>query len=360
MNYVILAGGSGTRLWPMSRSSKPKQLTQLVSDLTMIEDSVRRLEGIASNNQIFISTNDTFAPMIKELLPNIPNDQYIIEPEKRDTGPAMAFVAAWMSINHPDEPMILMPSDHFIRDQQNFQSVLNGIEKIINDTGVMVNIGIQPTFPNTHLGYLEVGGEISEYDGLRVYEFKRQVEKPDYEQAKQFLERGNFLWNGGYFAWTPAKFVGAYCRYAPSIGKCLEPLQAAIKQKKVEKIQQLYGEMEKISIDYAVIEKMEPNGVLTVRGYFGWADLGSWDMLYDQLGHLVDESGNLIKADWHGIDTRNTLVYAPKNKIITTVGISDMVIVDTPDALLVTPISRAQDVKKIVELLKKRNLYQHL
>ncbi len=360
MNYVILAGGSGTRLWPMSRDSKPKQLAQLVSDLTMIEDTVKRLDGIATTEQIFISTNATFAPMIQELLPEVPADHYIIEPEKRDTGPAMAFVAAWMSLQAPDEPMILMPSDHFIRDHQAFQEVLGATEQLIKDKGVMVNIGIQPTFPNTNLGYLEVGDIDTHSNGVHVYTFKRQVEKPDYATAKQFLDHGSFFWNGGYFAWTPAKFLAAYKRFAPSIGDQLDELTLALKAGEEQKISDIYSRMEKISIDYAVIEKMDPNEVLTVRGDFGWADLGSWDMLYDQLAHQADEHGNLIKATWHGVDTRNTLVYAPGGKLVTTVGVSDLVIVDSTDALLVTPMSRAQDVKKIVELLKEQNLHEHL
>lgn len=355
MNYVILAGGSGTRLWPISRNSKPKQLSQLVGDLSMIEETYHRL---GKGKQVFISTNDQFAPLIKKLLPEIPEENYIIEPEKRDNGPAIAFVAAWLSLNHPDEPMVLMPSDHHIRDQRTFLEVMEEAERLISERQVMVNIGIQPTFPNTALGYLEVSKEISRDRGVHVYQFVRQKEKPDYKTAKKFLDEGTYFWNAGYFAWTPTNLINAYKQFAPTIGDYLDELVTDLKNGGEGR--QSFSKMEKVSIDYAVIEKIDPKNVVTIRGDFGWADLGSWDQLFEQLSDKTDQDGNLIKANWHGVETRNTLVYGPADKIITTLGVSDLVIVDSDDALLVTPMSRAKDVKKIVELLQEHKLNQHL
>ncbi len=360
MNYIILAGGSGTRLWPMSRTSKPKQLAAMVSDLTMIEDTVKRLDGLATWEHIYISTNEAFAPLIKEVLPDLPDDHYIVEPAKRDNGPAMAFVAAWLSVLAPDEPMMLMSSDHHIRDTAMFQQVLRTADRIVAEQGTMVNFGITPNFPNISLGYLKVGEEVEDRDGIHVYTFGGQKEKPDYETAKQFLDEGNYLWNAGYFAWTPAKFVAAYKEYAPGIGDHLDELVLAIKEQNREKLAATYDKMEAKSIDYVLIEKMDPSTVRTIRGDFGWADLGSWDMLYEELGDRTDADGNLVKANWHGIETTGTLVYAPQDKLVTTIGIKDLVIVDTPDALLITPMDRAQDVKKIVDLLKQHDLHRHL
>lgn len=360
MNYVILAGGSGTRLWPMSRTAQPKQLAKLVSDVTMIEDTVRRLLVIADWHQLFISTNANFAPLIQELLPDIPADHFIIEPEKRDTGPAMAFAAAWLSTVAPEEPMILMPSDHHIQDPEAFGRVLQLTDTLVREQGTMVNFGITPNFPNTNLGYLKVGEQLEDRDGMHIYAFGGQKEKPDQATAKQFLDEGNYLWNAGYFAWTPAKFIAAYKQFAPGIGDHLDTLITAITAKDSDALASTYGQMEAKSIDYALIEKLDPATVRTIRGDFGWADLGSWDMLYDELGTKADKQGNLIKANWHGIDTKNTLVYAPEGKLVTTIGINNLVIVDTPDALLITPMDRAQDVKKIVDLLKEENLHHHL
>lgn len=353
MNYVILAGGSGTRLWPMSRSASPKQLAKLVTNVTMIEDTINRLEGVATPEQLYISTNERFAPVIREILPQIPKDHYIVEPEKRDTGPAMAFSAAWLSIHAPDEPMILMPSDHHVKDTVMWGKILQVTDQVIRETGKMVNFGITPTFPNVNLGYLKIGKELENRDGVKLYEFGGQKEKPDVERARQFLEEGTYLWNGGYFAWTPTKFLEAYQRFAPSIGQHLEPIVTAIKDNDREGIARLYHAMEARSIDYAVIEKMDPVDVITIRTDVGWADLGSWDMLYDQLSDQADAQGNLIKAHWHGLETTGSLVYAPEGKVVTTIGLENMVVVDTPDALFISPKDRAPEIKKIVDLLKE-------
>jgi len=355
MNFVILAGGGGSRLWPMSRNVSPKQLTRLVSDATMLEDTINRLGDLATLDNLYISTNTAFAPLIKELLPHIPADHYIIEPERRDNGPAMAFAATWLSQNQPDEPMILLPSDHHIKDEEMFREVLIATDQLVRTEGVMVNYGITPTYPNINLGYLKVSKETHEKDGIHIHKFEGQKEKPDYKTAKKFVGSGNYLWNGGYFTWTPRKFMEAYKAFAPGIGEHLDALLEAIKTKDNIKLAEVYGKMEKISIDYALIEKMDPANVRTIRCDFGWADLGSWDMLYDQLGHQADEAGNIAKGKWHGIDTTNTVIYAPKDKLVATIGLSDMVIIDTPHALLVTPMGRAPEVKKIVELLKERN-----
>ncbi len=360
MNYVILAGGSGTRLWPMSRTAQPKQLARLVTEVTMIEDTVKRLEGIAGWGNIYVSTNEAFAPLIRELLPALPDDHYIVEPAKRDNGPAMALAAAWLSLVAPDEPMVLMASDHHIRDAALFRQVLTTAEAVVAEQGTLVNIGITPNVANTSLGYLKIGERLEERDGIAVYAFGGQKEKPDKETAQQFLDDGGYLWNAGYFAWTPAKLTAAYRRYAPGIGDHLDELTEAVRTNGREALAAAYGKMEATSIDYALIEKLDPADVRTIRGDFGWADLGSWSALHDELGDKADEHGNLVKADWHGVDTARSLIYAPEGKLVATIGLTDMVVVDTPDALLVTTMDRAQDVKRIVDLLKQHDLHRHL
>lgn len=352
MNFVILAGGSGTRLWPMSRSSSPKQLTRLVTDVTMIEDTIARLKGIATEGNLYISTNAQFAPIIRDLVPSIPDDHYIIEPEKRDTGPAMAFVAAWLNRTAPDEPMVFLPSDHFIRDPKLFRDTFVAAEAVIRETGKLLDIGITPTFANTHLGYTKVGQLVEHRNGIHFYEFAGHAEKPDYETARRFLDEGNYLWHANYYMWTPKKFVEAYQEYAPSIGDQLAPIAEALDAGDDAAVAECYGKMEKISIDYAIAEKIDPGNVLIIRGDFGWADLGSWDMLYDELAERQDEQGNLVKANWHGAETTNSLVYGSPDKVIATLGLDGLVIVDTPDALLVTTKGRARDLKTIIELLK--------
>lgn len=360
MNFIILAGGSGTRLWPLSRALKPKQFSQLVTEMTMLEDTVARLKGIAGPDNTYISTNANFAPIIKQLLPQINDDHYIIEPEKRDTGPAMAYVAVWMNLKDPDEPMAFIPSDHYIRDPKLFRQTFQAAQVMIKKTDKLFDIAITPTLPNPNLGYTRIGKLAEDQNGIRFYRFLGHTEKPNYETAKKFIEQGNYLWHANYYMWTPKKFVEAYKTYAPTIGDWLDELAQAIQTNNHRKLADIYGKMEKISIDYAVTEKLAKDQILIIRGDFGWADLGSWDMLYDELSSQADQNKNLIKAHWHGIDTRNSLVYAPTGKLITTIGINDLVIVDTADALLVANKERSQDVKKIVELLKKKGLEKHL
>ncbi|MBI4022875.1 mannose-1-phosphate guanylyltransferase [Candidatus Berkelbacteria bacterium] len=360
MNYVIMCGGSGTRLWPRSRFTQPKQFAQLVTELTMLEETVKRLDGLATPANTYISTIGPFAPVVHRLLPKVPKDHYIIEPERRDTGPAMAFVAAWMSRVGADEPMILMPADHHIKNPAMYRATFSVGEALVRELGVMVNIGLPPTFPNTNLGYLKVGEELETRGGVHVFAFEGQREKPDAKTAKQFLAEGNYLWNGGYFLWTPQRFMDAYERFAPSIGRQLPAIIDALEKKNEDALHAAFARMEAKSIDYAVIEKMDSSEVRTVRGDFGWADLGDWHMLSEQLAEQADEHGNLVKAHWRGIDTQNTLVYGPPEKLIATIGVSGLVIVDTPDALLVTPKERSQEVKKVVELLTNEGLRQYL
>lgn len=354
MNFVILAGGGGTRLWPMSRNTQPKQLARLVTDLTLLEDTLQRFDGLATRDNLYISTNTQFAPMISALLPNFPLDHYIIEPEKRDTGPAMAYVATWLARIAPDEPMAFIASDHFIRDPEMYRETFRAAETMIQETGKLLDISITPTFPNVHLGYTHVGELYEHRNGIHFYTFKGHREKPDYETAKRFVDEGHYLWHANYYMWTPRKFVEAYKEFAPGIGDHLDNLLAAIESKDEQGLVEYYGKMEKISIDYAVAEKIDPNRVLIIRGDFGWGDMGSWDMLYQELAHTTDKEGNLIKADWYGIETINSLIYAPEGKTVATIGIDGLVVVDTPDALFVSSMGYAPRIKQIVELLKER------
>lgn len=353
MNYVILAGGTGTRLWPMSRNGQPKQLSKIASDVTMIEDTAARLEGIATQENLFISTNAEFAKIIKRLLPAIPESHYIIEPEKRDTGPAMGYVAAWMSRIAPDEPMAFLASDHYIRNPKLYRETFLAAEKMIRETGKLLDIAITPTFPNPNLGYTRIGPLVHQEKDVSFYEFVGHSEKPDYETAKRFLKEGDYLWHANYYMWTPKKFLEAYRQYAPETYTHLEKIITALDEQNLAEAEAAFTRMEKISFDYAITEKMNPKDVVIIRGEFGWADLGDWGMLYDELGNQADQNGNLIKADWLGIDTTSSLIYGKTGKVIATIGISDLVIVDTEDAILVCPKGRAQDVKKIVSQLKE-------
>ncbi len=355
MQLVILAGGSGSRLWPMSRKDKPKQLCQLISDQTMLEDTLGRFKGVYPAEKIFIATTKDLVDDIKEILPDFPEKNLIIEPSLRDTGPAMGFSALKLSLVDENEPMAFIPSDHYIGRTEQFLNSLRQAEKVIRETGKLVDISIYPTKPNTALGYTQIGELAREDGGVKFFQFLSHTEKPDYQTAQKYLEEGNYLWHANYYMWTPKLFLEAYRQYAPQIFEKLMEIKAELQGKNSQaKIKEIYDSMEKISIDYAVTEKMDPEKVLIIQGEFDWKDIGAWDTLHENLITKTDKNKNLVKGDWIEFDTHGSLVYGQKGKLVATIGLDEMVIIDTKDALLVCPKSRSQEVKKVIDKLKER------
>ncbi|MCL5794822.1 MAG: sugar phosphate nucleotidyltransferase [Patescibacteria group bacterium] len=365
MNIVILAGGGGTRLWPMSRAKSPKQFWPLVSELTMFEETFNRFKNSFPLKNIFVSTTEQTVKLAKKILPEIPNKNYIVEPEKRDTGPAMAYASAYLATHaDPDEPMAFIASDHMIKNPQLLIKCLLEAEKIIKKTQQMMDIAIVPTFPNVNLGYTKIGKLIKKIGNIKIYQFKGHKEKPDLATAKKFIASGNYLWHANYFMWTPKLLLEAYKQYAPGIYQPIEKIISAFKHKNIKAQEQIikkeFHKTEKISIDYAVAEKIEPKNVLIIKGEFGWSDIGSWSMLYDQLTDKQDHDKNVIKANLVHKDTKNCLVYGPKEKLIATIGLDNIAIIDTPDALLVSRKDQSHNVKKIVEILKEEGREKYL
>ncbi len=354
MRVVILAGGSGSRLWPMSRSDVPKQFCKLTSDKTMLEETLDRFKDYPEEKK-FIATTASLTKEITNILPNFPKENIIIEPDRRDTAPAMGFNAVKLGLQDMDEPIAFIPSDHYIGRVDEFLNCLEQAEKVINKTGKLLDIAIVPTEPNTALGYTKIGKKKEERNEVKFYEFAGHKEKPDFETAKKYVESGSYLWHANYYMWTPRKFLEAYKAYAPEIFNVLEQIRKELQGKNnPEKIAKLYSSMEKVSIDYAITEKINPQDVLIIKGEFGWKDIGTWDTLHENLLTQADERRNLVKGGRLNIDTSGSIIYGQENKVIATIGVDDMVIVDTDDALLVCPKSRAQDVKKIIEELKLR------
>ena len=354
MRVVILAGGSGSRLWPMSRSDVPKQFCKLTSDKTMLEETLDRFKDYPAEKK-FIATTKKLVNEIKEMLPNFPEENIIVEPEKRDTAPAMGFNAVHLGLRDMDEPMVFVASDHQIGQVDNFLNCLKQAEEVINETGKMLDISIYPTAPNTALGYTKVGEKKIEKNGVEFYEFLGHKEKPDFETAKKYLADGGYFWHANYYMWTPRKFLEAYQKYTPEMYESLRVIEEELKgEAREERIAELYGQMEKISIDYAIAEKMDPKDVLIIKGEFGWRDVGTWDTLYEELLPQGDEQKNVVRSDAVVIDTSGSMIYGQDGKVVATVGVDDMIIIDTEDALLVCPKSRAQDVKKVIAELKAK------
>jgi len=349
MKFVILAGGIGTRLWPLSRKNKPKQFIQLFDSQTLLEATYQRLKKIAAPADIFIILNAQLAELARVTVPEIPAQNYIIEPSKRNTAPAFGLACAQLMKTAPDEPIAFIPADHFISNENLFVKYLQRAEKLIRETGKMLDIGIAPNFPSTVLGYTQIGELVSQEDGIEVHEFKGHKEKPDFELAQKFLHQGNYLWHANYYMWTARKFLQAFQDYAPTD---YEHLQKIVATDDKQIIEQKFNQLTKEMLDYLITEKMNPADVLILKGNFGWSDVGAWDVIHDAQKKHADARRNVSKANWVDIDSTNCLIYGQPDKLIATMELDNLAIIDTDNALLICPKSRAQEVKKLRDLIK--------
>jgi mannose-1-phosphate guanylyltransferase len=356
---VILAGGRGTRFWPLSRRKRAKQLLALDGKQTMIQQTVGRLGTLAPNRQFWVVTNDDLRPEILRQLPNLPKGQIIAEPAGRNTAPAIGLAAFMLQATHPEAVIGLFPSDHVIGDVARFHELLEeGIEIAAAGENIVV-LGIQPSRAETGYGYVEVGS-LAHGIARHVRGF---TEKPNAEQAAEFVRTGNFFWNSGMFLWSARTLVDALKEHLPRTASVLEQIAAQSGTRKfASTLRRLYPKCESISVDYAILEPRSAKGeqasnIFCLRADFGWNDLGSWTALHEhQAAKSTPADGNLISGQ--GIFTLNAsrnYVHAPE-KFVAVVGVNDIVVVETEDALLVTSRQNAQDVGKVVKYLDEKNL----
>jgi mannose-1-phosphate guanylyltransferase len=361
MKIIILAGGGGTRLWPISRSNKPKQFSKVLGDLTLFEETIQRFLSDFPITDVYVSTTKNLASQVSELFPVIPRENYIIEPEKRDTAPAMGLAAAYLYNKFPDEPIAYIPSDHFIIDKKRFLNNIKLADKLIRETGKMLDIAIAPTFPSTALGYTQIGELSHNENGIEVYKFLGHTEKPEFNVARDYLNQGNYLWHANYYMWTPRKILEAFDLHSPAHGEILRTIAQAFSSNNTEEVNQRFSQMGKISFDYAITEKIDPEKVLIIKGNFGWSDVGTYDVLYDVQRSQVDENDNLACGGWIGHKTSNCYINNKEDeKLIATVGVEDLVIVNTKDVTLVCRKSKSQDIKELVQKIKEENSESYL
>lgn len=355
---IILAGGSGTRFWPRSRRARAKQVLALDGERSMIQRTLERLSPLARPEDIWVITNALLSEAICSQLDEVPQQQVVCEPAARNTAPAAGLAAFLMEKLHPASVLGIFPSDHVIADEKKFVEIITRAVQLAAAGENMVVLGIEPTRPETGYGYIETGAEL-ESGVLRV---RRFTEKPNLEKAEEFVAAGNFYWNSGMFVWSARTLANAVREYLPETAPLLEEIAAAWGTPQFARVfQELYPKCENISVDYAVLEPRSAKGETRSHLYclpsrFGWSDLGSWTALHEyQLEHNgADSSGNV--ADAAGtvvLNAHNNYVFSPK-RTVALVGVDDLVVVETDDALLITNRHHSQDVGKVVKELAAR------
>ena len=353
---VILAGGRGTRFWPLSRRKRAKQMLALDGDRTMIQQTVDRLLPLADAKRFWIVTNGDLRDGIARQLPKLPKKQIIAEPAGRNTAPAIGLAAFIIQRQDPDAVIGLFPSDHVIADEKEFRRVIKKAVEISAANENMVVMGIQPHRAETGYGYIEAGGASKP----EVLDVRRFTEKPDADTAQRFLSAGNFYWNSGMFVWGARTLANALREHLPKTAPILEEIAESYETKKFEKtFAKLYPKCENISVDYAVLEPRSAKGegkshLYCIPSNFGWNDLGSWAALYEHRSAKHKEGENVIHSLGSFIlNASGNYVHSPK-KFVATVGVDNLVIVETDDALLITTREKCQDVGKVVKHLDEK------
>ena len=356
---MILAGGRGTRFWPLSRKKRAKQVLALDGKKTMIQQTMARLLPLASSKKFWIITNGDLRPAIAKQLAQIPKAQVVAEPAPRNTAPAIGLAAFLLLREDPSAVIGLFPSDHTIGDEKRFRERLQTAIKIATAGENIIVLGIRPTRAETGYGYIEAGGAY-QGEALRV---RRFTEKPDAKKADEFLAAGNYFWNSGMFLWSARTLADALREHLPVTATLLEEIAATFgKAKFVSTFRKLYPKCENISVDYAVLEPRSAKGeegsnIFCLPADFGWNDLGSWTALHEhQTAKSSPPEENVILASaTFLLNARGNYVHAPE-KFVAAVGVSDLVVVETPDALLITTRQHAQDVGKVVKYLDEKKM----
>ncbi len=349
IRVIILAGGSGTRFWPLSRQQNPKQYLKIISDKSLIEETINRLKGLLPPSRIYTIAVAEQTRILKQLLPRLPGNNFLVEPEARNTAPSLVLTTAGMYLKNPEAVVIALPADHFIKDVDEFRRKLILAAEAAYRFKKIIMFGIPPVSPATGYGYIHVSrSQRQEINGEKFYQVRGFREKPDLPTALEFMQSGEYYWNSGIFLWRADTFAENLRDYAPEMFSAWIKLLPALRRNDRQEIRRVFMEIPALSIDYALIEKIY--GSLMSPGDFGWSDLGSWSALYDYLQE--DEDCNVSRGRVVSLEARNCLVFNP-GKLTALIGVENLIVVNAGDALLVCRRDQDQKVRELVERLKK-------
>ncbi|MGE3153723.1 MAG: mannose-1-phosphate guanylyltransferase/mannose-6-phosphate isomerase [Nitrospiraceae bacterium] len=357
---VILAGGSGTRFWPLSRHLYPKQLLRIMGDATLIQQTMRRVLGCVEPERVLISTNPAQADSIRVQLSEWKDRlerNFVIEPEGRNTAPAIGLAALEVVSRNPNGIMVVLPADHVIKGETRFRAAVR-LGAQLAEAGQLVTFGIKPIRPETGYGYIQPkrAPRLGKDGTLAGYPVARFVEKPDAKTAARYLKAGTYYWNSGMFVWKAATILEEIDKHQPTLGRGLDRIRQLLAAGASRgDIDGLYRELPSVSIDTGVMERSDHAAMIPVD--FHWSDVGNWSSIEEVASQ--DKAGNVINGKVVDLDSHHSIIYADR-RLVATIGLSDMVVVDTPDATLVCPKARSQDVKKVVEILRKQKAPEQL
>lgn len=354
---ILMAGGVGTRFWPRSRAGSPKQVLNIVGETTMIQETHRRLDGLVKDDKVKIVTNAVQKELIHQQLPKLTEQGFVIEPFGRNTAPCIGLAAIHVAAHDPEGVMVVLPADHVITKVDEFKSVLRLAVKFASDNDALVTMGITPDEPATGYGYIQGGKAVHKGKTHQVMKVRTFAEKPNLETATRFLQSGDFFWNSGMFVWKADAILEEFRRYLPEMHELLMEVREALDTPRYDKaLKSAYERMQNISIDVGVMQKSER--VFVIPADMGWSDVGSWETVYEISRKNRSANAGQFR-ELINVDAKGCYAYSP-DKVVALVGVQDLVVVDTGDALLVCHKSAAQEVKQVVDELKKKGAREWL
>ncbi|MFA5855438.1 MAG: sugar phosphate nucleotidyltransferase [Candidatus Gracilibacteria bacterium] len=346
LKIVILAGGAGTRLWPMSSRKKPKQFQRLISNKTLLEETYERISFV-DKKDIFVSTAAEYGPIVKQLLPCLPHGNLILEPSRQDTAPSIGLAATLISKVDPAAVMAIIYADHLIRDPKELEQKLYTAAYLAEEEHTLNIIEVKAKYPNTNLGYVRIGKMLKEMDGNEIYEFKEFKEKPDLKTAKRFLSSYSYLWNTGYYVWRVSDILAEFEHHLPATYQALKKIG------KGGEIDSYYKKCDKISIDYGIMEKVDPSCVRIIPADLGWSDIGTFASLHEELAE--DPSANVINGKASAVECEGCLIYNESKEEIAAFGLNKTAIISAGGKILICPLNRSGELKTLLKELKNED-----